>query len=77
MLKDNPAAIFPYMAVIAHETIITRNAAGNSYQDVALGFEGANLGVDLWAGTVNPSEVGKLCQANPFPRITKSRFMGE
>lgn len=31
MLKNNPAAIFPYMAVIAHETIITRNAAGNSY----------------------------------------------
>lgn len=44
--------------VLLHETILTRNPAGNSAQDQYLGYEGVDLGVKLAEGTVNISEVG-------------------
>jgi hypothetical protein len=44
--------------VIAHETFVTRNIAGNSPQDMYLGFEGTELGVNLMQGKIKPMEVG-------------------
>ncbi|HPH98659.1 MAG TPA: hypothetical protein PK613_22455 [Anaerolineaceae bacterium] len=66
-LKNAPSAIFPYLAVIGHETLLTKSQAGNSFQDLALGFEGVNLGADLWAGAISPSDVGNYVRENFNP----------
>ncbi len=53
--------------VLLHETILTRNPAGNSTQDLYLGYEGVDLGVKLAAGTINISEVGDYIRRTLSP----------
>jgi hypothetical protein len=55
------------LGVLSHETFFTRNLAGNSYEDLYLGYEGVSLGTDLSAGTVNPVEVGDIIRQNLSP----------
>lgn len=43
---------------ILHESLLTRNTAGNSAQDMFLGYEGTDLGVSLENGSLSPDQVG-------------------
>lgn len=54
------------MAVIGHETVLDRGG-GKSFQDVALGFEGGNLGLELWTGNISPSEAGDYIRRTLSP----------
>lgn len=65
--RNTPSPIFPWLAVIGHETVLYNNPAGNSFQDVALGIEGTNLGIELWAGTIQPSGVGNYLRITLSP----------
>jgi len=73
-LKNNPSVVFPFLAVIAHETIATKNTAGNSFEDVALGYEGVNLGANLWIGSINPSDVGNYIRRTLSPGSINAIF---
>lgn len=53
--------------VALHESILSRNAMGNSEQDQYLGYEGVDLGVSLANGTVNISEVGDYIRRTLSP----------
>jgi hypothetical protein len=55
------------VGVLLHETILTRNTAGNSPQDQYLGYEGVDLGVKLAAATVNISEAGDYIRRTLSP----------
>ena len=52
---------------IAHETVVANSPAGMSYNDYALGVEGAQLGAALSWGAVKPSEVGDYIRQTLSP----------
>jgi hypothetical protein len=66
-LKNNVAGLFPWLAVIGRETVLARGPGGKSFQDVALGFEGVNLGLELWTGNISPSETGDYIRRTLSP----------
>jgi hypothetical protein len=51
----------------AHETVLARYPAGRSYEDYALGVEGAMLGQLLEMGIVNPGDVGDYIRTDLSP----------
>ncbi|HKZ54828.1 MAG TPA: RHS repeat-associated core domain-containing protein, partial [Anaerolineales bacterium] len=63
-----------YLGNLAHETFLARGFAGNSSQDLYLGYEGAELGVLLAAGTVNPSEVGDYIRRTLSPGSETAKY---
>ena len=48
----------PTLVRLLHETYLANGGVGKSYQDNALGSEGATLGQALFFGVVKPNEAG-------------------
>jgi RHS repeat-associated protein len=62
------------LGVIAHETILTKNRAGNSFQDVFLGFEGTQLGSSLKTGTLSPTQTGNYIRTTLSPASDRAKY---
>ena len=71
---QQPNNLFPVTAVVAHETIIARDPAGRSYQDIALGMEGVQLGNKLATGALGINDVGNYIRQSLSPGSENAQF---
>jgi len=61
---DFPTAV---VADVLHETVVANPGSGKSYQDYALGVQGATLGTALKCGWISPMDTGSFMMSSLSP----------